>query len=317
MEHPDITLYDKYDYDYSKYWEARSYEHDAEINVINRILRNKTGNWCIDIGGSYGRHIPQYSRKFHHCVILDYSVKALKQAREIIKEKKITNVDLIAANAYNLPLKSHAIDTSLMIRVLHHLEKPELAIGEVSRVSKPGGLFILEFANKLHLKSILKNLFTFNFSYLFSVESVNVKKGINEGSLRNERGLMLNFHPRYIKNLIISQETRPRRMYSLSFFRIPFVKQIVPYSLLSRVEHLFQLIFGWTKLTPSIMIESYRNEIAEYEPENITTLEDLIVCPKCKGSLRKKGGSYSCTECDLIFSRDDGILDLRYPRISE
>ena len=88
-ESPDITLYDKYDYDYSKYWHGREYEHNAEVQVLDRIMKKVSGSWFVDIGGSYGRHIPQYHQKFHHCILLDYSIKSLKQARKWLKETRI------------------------------------------------------------------------------------------------------------------------------------------------------------------------------------------------------------------------------------
>ena len=115
---PDITLYDKYDYDYSQYWKNRTYEHEAEVMILNKILKRKTGAWFIDIGASFGRHVPQYHQKFHQCILLDYSMKSLAQARENMKKNGITNIHLIAANAYNIPLKSNSINATMVMLFL-------------------------------------------------------------------------------------------------------------------------------------------------------------------------------------------------------
>ncbi|MCK7481989.1 MAG: hypothetical protein M0C28_36155 [Candidatus Moduliflexus flocculans] len=43
-----------------------------------------------------------------------------------------------------------------MIRTLHHMADAPKALGQIQNVLQPGATFILEFANKLNLKSILR-----------------------------------------------------------------------------------------------------------------------------------------------------------------
>lgn len=318
MAEHDISLYDKYDYDYTAYWEGRTYEHEAEAMALHKMLSGQAGNWFVDIGGSFGRHVPQYYQRFHNCIIADYSIKALKQADTALRDKKITNVVPIAANAYNLPFRDSAFDGAMMVRVMHHLEKPEDALSEISRILGPGGVFILEFANKIHLKSLFRAFLTLDWTYPFSIEPVDVSSGHHEGSKNGVSGIMKNYHPKHAKNLVVSQETKCRRSVAISFFRIPFLKRIAPNSLLIRAERLMQFLFGWLPLTPSIMYEVHSTK---HPPDNkiraFSGLDELLVCPKCKNGFLRKSGSYFCQSCTLTFSRTEGILDLRYPVVTE
>ena len=47
-------------------------------------------------------------------------------------------------------------DAATMIRTLHHMVEPRLALEQVRRVLQREAVFILEFANKRNLKSILR-----------------------------------------------------------------------------------------------------------------------------------------------------------------
>jgi ubiquinone/menaquinone biosynthesis C-methylase UbiE len=318
MGEPDISIYDKYDYDYTSYWKERSYEHEAEKLVLDRILSGITGDWCIDIGGSFGRHVPQYHQRFHNCVIADYSIKALVQARKELKKRGIDNVHLVAANAYNLPFAGNVFDTALMVRVMHHLEEPSEVIDEIRRILKPDALLILEFANKIHLKSLLKSLLTLRWTYPFSTDPIDVSSQYSEGTVKQESGIMKNYHPGHVKNLIVSQETALRRFFAVSFLRVPLLKRILPHSLLIRLEAILQRVFGRVPLTPSVIAEAYSTkEIADGISPHTPSFDEILVCPKCKGPLSRRGGAFSCPACRLSFRRTSGILDLRYPLITE
>lgn len=318
MGDPDISIYDKYDYDYTSYWKDRSYEHEAEKMVLDRILSGTTGDWFVDVGGSFGRHVPQYYQKFHNCVIADYSVKALVQAREELKNRKINNVHLVAANAYHLPFSENVFDTALMVRVMHHLEQPSDVIREINRILKPEALLILEFANKIHLKSLLRSLLTLRWTYPFSLDPVNVSSQYSEGTVKQEAGIMKNYHPLYVKNLIVSQETTLCRFYALSFLRVPLIKRIVPHPHLVRFEYILQHIFGRIPLTPSVIAEAHSAKNIYGGTFAVTpSFEDILVCPKCKKPFTKNGGRYTCAVCDLSFKQTSGILDLRYPLVTQ
>ena len=54
------------------------------------------------------------------------------------------HIDLVGS-AYDIPIDSGSADAVLSSQVIEHLEFPEKAFSEASRVLKPGGIFILAF----------------------------------------------------------------------------------------------------------------------------------------------------------------------------
>lgn len=318
MSQPDITLYDKYDYDYSKYWKQREYEHFAEVNALGKIMRKQHGHWFADFGGSYGRHIPLYYQRFHNCMIVDYSIKALEQARHNLTRNKIKNVKLVAANIYNLPLRKSCLDCSMIIRVLHHLEEPERAISEISRATNNKGTFIIEFANKHHIKAVIKALLRLDFRFLgnapFKIESL----GSCEGSSTEESGIIYNFNYGYLKRILRQNQFKIRRKYPISFLRIPALKKLLGNKLLNFCESSLQILLRFTRITPSIILETSldtADEHAETSPPG--SIEDLLCCPNCKSNLEPHSNTLKCTDCNISYPVTHGIYDMRYPIITE
>ena len=62
----------------------------------------------------------------------------------------------MAADVYRLPFVEGLFDAATMIRVLHHMAEPLKALSQVRDVLQPAATFVLEFANKRNLKSILR-----------------------------------------------------------------------------------------------------------------------------------------------------------------
>lgn len=311
----DVAFYDKYNYDYATYWKSREYEHDSEVYALSRLLREDKGIWFADIGGSYGRHVPLYKDNFQNCVLIDYSLNALKKASTRLSQQHIYNVYPVAANVYHLPFRENVFDETMMIRVIHHLEDPSLALTEISRTTQDKGIFILEFPNKLHLKSIIKALFRFDFGYLFSLEPVQVKTEKPEGAEKSDRSIMLNYSPKHIRTLLLENSFDMGKIRAVSFLRIPSLKRILGPKLLIPLDHALQNLFGWIQVTPSIILQTRKNNPSKSYSPPPDRLADILVCPSCRGSLSFSQKSYKCETCKLTFPVLKGIPDLRYPQV--
>jgi ubiquinone/menaquinone biosynthesis C-methylase UbiE len=311
-----ISDYDQFDYDYSRFWQNRNYENQAEKIALKKLTKNITGDWFIDIGGSFGRNIPLYYKKFHNCVLMDYSIKALKQARKHLKKDGITNVALVAANVYHLPFKDDSFDGSMMIRVLHHIEKAKEGLGEIIRILRPKGNFILEFPNKIHIKAFFRALFSLNFRFIFSKEPyLQPSRGNKEGVKGDIPGIIYNFHPKFIKKVLRNRDMNLKRKINVSFLRILFLKKLLPIKIMIFFEKVFQLLLSWTNITPSIIyLTQKKSEGGAPKPHMLSSVSDLICCPNCKADLERRGTKLLCSECDTEFNIKGNIYDLRYPR---
>jgi ubiquinone/menaquinone biosynthesis C-methylase UbiE len=243
-----ISYYDDSHYDYKKYWETRKYENQAEKIALKKLFRLiHPKNRIIDIGGGFGRLTPDYAPLFKACLLIEPSEKLLKEASKVCQ--KYPNVTLQKSFVEQLPVQNESFDVALMVRVAHHLSDLRAMIQEVKRVLKPGGFFILEFANKNHFKNRLEAIFHFNWRFFadHTPESLKTKRLSNP---------FFNYHPNQIKTLLLANNFQIIKCLSVSNFRQAWFKKLLPMKFLLWLENQRQgICFGPNlHLGPSIFV---------------------------------------------------------------
>lgn len=232
-------------YDYPSYWQGREYENQADQVALKKLLK-KIGKKqsLIDIGGGYGRLADTYAPFFKKCYLVDPSEKLLKIAKKQRgKQKKFV---FKKAKIAKIPFPNRSFDAVLLIRVCHHLVSLEKGVKEAYRLLKPGGFLILEFANKIHLKSTLKALIGKRLGYLTSHLPFNLSP--------RKKMPFLNYHPTHVKSLLLINHFSIKKTLSVSNFRDPFFKKFVPLKILLSLEKITQPLAGAVSLGPSIFI---------------------------------------------------------------
>lgn len=73
----------------------------------------------------------------------DYSPQMVRQTRRKAARRGLTNVRCKEADILYLPTKGEPYDAAVAGNVLHLLDNPQLAIDEIRRVVKPGGIIAL------------------------------------------------------------------------------------------------------------------------------------------------------------------------------
>lgn len=311
----NITEYDLYGYNYEDYWKQnRVYENECDKLAVKQLIKNESGDWYVDLGGSYGRLLSTYNPKFLHNVLTDYSIESLKKAKKDIKDRKIANVDLVALNIYNLPFKDGSFSGGQMIRVMHHIEDPELCFKELSRIIKKRGFFILEFANKIHFLAKIRALIKLNPKFIFNKQPYKQPTKETKQGTKEEDGLFYNFHPKHIDRLINDNSFTLERRRSASNLRSGFFKSIFSNKTLIKFELLLQKALSFTSFGPSLYRKMRKTK--GVDSSSCKSIYEIISCPKCKGALNKKASRLFCGECNTAFPITYGILDLRWPRPS-
>ena len=303
-----IANYDELDYDYSTYWKKREYEHQSEVLVLEKLLKKDSGKWFLDVGGSFGRVLPTYYDKYTNCVIVDYSLKTLQKNSSTLK-KEFPNVELISANAYYLPFRENTFDGGLMIRVLHHLDKPEEYSSEIYRVISPLGIYIQEFANKQHIKALIRGIIKLDSDIFNTSPYQQPDRKNNEGARENANVPFLNYHSIWIKKLLIKQGFRILKKYGCSFLRLEPLKKRLNIQILLFFENIFQNIFSFLNLSPSIFIKSIKKSSSKKSMGN--ELKDILVCPRCKEELNITEKKAVCTNCKKEYYKKENIWDFR------
>ena len=249
-----IRKSDYENYDYREFWEddKRYYEDQSERIALRSMLKSvdPSNKLFIDIGCGYARLFNEYS-KFQRVVLIDYSIKNLRNARERVSRflsddpEKLANVLFVSADATAIPIRDDSADTVLTVRVVHHLDRPEKYFDEVKRILKVGSLYLFEFANKRNLKNILR----FMIGKMDTSPFGPVPSQIGE-TIRN-------YHPKEIYKKLKERDIRIEKIISVSNFRLSILKKIFGNKLLLFFENIYQKIFSFITWGPSIFIKGY------------------------------------------------------------
>ncbi len=304
-----VADYDTYDYDYSTYWKKREYEHKSEVLVLEKLLKNEKGKWFLDIGGSFGRLASTYSKKYTHAVIIDYSLKTLQKNFKQLK-KDCPNIELVAANVYSLPFRNNTFDGSIMVRVLHHIEKQNDCIKEIYGVLDKNGIHIQEYANKVHIKALVRAILTLNSSFFNQAPYQQPDKHNYEGAREGSQVLFLNYHPYWIKKLFSKIGFHIEKKYDCSFLRIDILKRKFNTKSLLYWENIFQNTLSWSNISPSIFVKARAVKKTGVVIEK-KKLADILVCPKCKSNLNILNDRAQCRECESTYFKKENIWDFR------
>ncbi len=294
MTTPPVCDYEGSDYQ-KTFWEegGRAYEDKAEEIALKRLLP-KSGKLLLEIGAGAGRNTPRY-KGYERIVLLDYSRTQLQQAQERLGESN--RYIYVAADAYKLPFVDGLFDGATMIRTLHHMKDAPAAIRQVRRVLQPSAKFILEYANKLNLKAILRYLLKKQEWNPFAPEQVEFVD------------LNFDFHPKTIRKWLKESNFNLVRQLTVSHFRIAIIKQVFPASFLAKMDGLAQLTGDWWQLTPSVFTLS--EAVGETQ---LAEVGSFFQCPQCNyAPLEEKTEMLICANCNAQYAIRNGIYDFREP----
>lgn len=235
-----ISDYNGYDYK-KKFWEDvdREYEDQADRMAIRKLLPKRMEKFA-DIGGGYGRLAGEYLKRARKVYLFDYSKSELAQAKEVYGDKIITK----AGDIYELPFKENELDGLMMIRVTHHLDDLKKAISELYRVLKPGGVAVIEVANKRTLPKIARFITRRSKVNPFDKKPANYKEISADG--------FYNYHPKYVEDMFKEIGFKRERVLSVSNFRSRGLKKVFGTKNLIKMENGAQKVLAPVRFAPSI-----------------------------------------------------------------
>jgi ubiquinone/menaquinone biosynthesis C-methylase UbiE len=291
---PEPRICDYEDSSYrTDFWEGqgREYEDLAERIALRRLLP-PSGRRLIDIGGGFGR-LSEFYGSYEQVVLLDYSRSLLRQAQERLGRN--SQMVYVAANFYAMPFVDGAFDAAMMVRVMHHVEGVSDLLGEVARILTGGGVYVLEFASKRHLKAMLRYLFRRQTWSPFDPEPYEFVR------------MNYDFHPDWMRQRLGEAMFHVKRTLTVSHFRQPLLKRLIPAPTLAAVDGLCQPTGAWWQLTPSVFVQCTPQQRTASPPA-----ETLFRCPACGSrELAESPQALACTNCERRWPIEDGIYNFK------
>lgn len=229
-------------YDYKKiFWEDadRKYEDMADRMAIRRLLPREM-NKFVDIAGGYGRLADEYLPRAKESTLFDYSKTELQQAKDHYGNKIKTK----AGDIYDLPFPADSFDALLMVRATHHFKDMQKVSDELYRILKPGGVAVIEVANKRTLPKMWRYWTKKSEINPFSLEPAHLKELNDDG--------FYNYHPKYIEEVFKKSGFKIDEVLSVSNFRSAKLKKLFGTKNLVNMEKAAQKMLAPVRFAPSI-----------------------------------------------------------------
>lgn len=158
-----------------------SFFSDSARKKAFKIANMKSGDVVADIGAGTGYITEGIKNKNINVIAVDQSPSMLKLMQK--KFSKSDNIEYRVGNSNNLPIEDAEVDYAFANMYLHHVDNPEKAIKEISRLLKKGGkLFITDLDKHTH-----EFLRTEQHDMWLGFDRNDIKKWLESAGLKNVR----------------------------------------------------------------------------------------------------------------------------------
>ena len=126
----------------------RQYEH-CLADIFERCRYGRDFHTVVEMGAGTGAQTLYLARHAKRVISLDLSEDLLRINREKLRDQRITNVQLLTGDITRSGLRSEVADCVISLGdVFSHIARYELALKEMARVTKPGGILCFDCDNK-------------------------------------------------------------------------------------------------------------------------------------------------------------------------
>jgi SAM-dependent methyltransferase len=224
------------------FWAARPYEDGCDRIAIRALLPQRGGR-LIEIGAGFGRLAAEYAG-YGSVVLLDSSDVHVAAAREAMGAD--ARFEVVLGDACALPYPDASFDAAVCVRVLHHFADPGPVLAEIGRILRPGGVLVLEYANKRNLKSIARRILGRQDWSPFKPGAVRY------------RPFHFDHSPVSVRRALRRSGLRIERVRTASLFRLGPLTRRLPQGALLKAEALLQEPLGEITPGPSAFVLARR-----------------------------------------------------------
>jgi SAM-dependent methyltransferase len=292
---PPICDYEGSNYQ-TDFWtgKGRDYEDAVERIALRRLLP-ASGRRFAEFGAGFGRLTNELAR-FDQVVLIDYSRSMLQQAQSRLGRSE--RFVYVAADINALPFANNAFDSGMLIRVIHHSADPLTTLKSIHNTLTSTATFVLEFANKRNLKSIIRFLTGQQAWSPFDRAPVEFAK------------LNFDFHPAAMRAWLREAGFSPGTALAVSTLRVDALKRRLPLRTLLILDQLIQQTGRLFPLSPSVFV---RCRMLDGREQTLVVPPDkLFVNPLLRNTtLRRDGDTLVCPQTGAHWPIRDGIYDFK------
>lgn len=132
-------------------------EQRAKIEAALKHINVMSDDEVLDIGCGTGLLFDYVADKARIIVAVDVSKRTLLEAKR--RTKRFKNVELVLADADNLPLRDKQFTRIFVLTVIQNLPDPVEMLNEVRRVARNGGVFIVTGLKSVFSREAFETLF--------------------------------------------------------------------------------------------------------------------------------------------------------------
>jgi SAM-dependent methyltransferase len=283
------AMYDDPDFDYSRFWAGRDYEHEAELLAIRRLL---CGSWfahAVNVGGGYGRLCSVPAEHAARVTLVDARSQQLALSEEMLPAGLAVARQL--ADPAQSGLQGGCADLVALIRVLQYQPSPAPLLAELARVLVPGVLAIVEVANSAHAGNRLAARMRGRRIPLTPVDLSSA------ASRRRGAAPFVHHHPRALVQQFRVAGLSERRVLSVSNMRHALAMAVLSERGMLAAERVTQVALGLCYFGPSIFFLLEKEPLVppcEDEPADSAAAglreHSRIPSPR-KGTCAERGGT--------------------------
>lgn len=137
MPKPDVSLPHRYDRIMAAYD-----PEDIELEAILKHAGFKKDARVLEVGTGNGRVVFKIAPHVLEVYSIDVDEEILKVASAKLEKSGLENVRIMHGDIQKPPFEDRFFDVVLCPWVLHHVEDKTVAMREVCRILKPGGVFL-------------------------------------------------------------------------------------------------------------------------------------------------------------------------------
>ncbi|MFN2136242.1 MAG: methyltransferase domain-containing protein [Candidatus Promineifilaceae bacterium] len=292
----ETPVCDYEDSDYrARFWASggRDYEDQVERIALRRLMPAE-GDTLIEVGAGFGRLADEY-RGYTRVVLFDYSRSLLREAQSYLGGDP--RYIFVAGNWYQMPFVAGLFETIVQVRTLHHAADVPALFTQLDTIARPKASYVLEFASKRNLKAILRYASRRQSWSPFSEEPIEFVE------------LNYDFHPRWIDRQLRAAGFSPEQMLTVSHFRLPWIKRLIPTRALVALDAAAQQSGNWWQLTPSVFVLNHASAAGSAAAPGA-----FFACPSCQTPLAEEDErKMPCPGCGKQWRVEDGLYDFKEP----